>query len=64
MVYQKNIQCDNIIIFGDLHGRFDDIVDFTKKYDIKNAVFLGVGDFGIMGSDSKIKGSLNYINPN
>lgn len=64
MIYQKNIKCDNIVIFGDLHGHFNDIVKFTKKHDIKNTVFLGVGDFGIIGQDKTIVGALNHINPN
>jgi len=57
---------ENLIVFGDLHGYFVDIITFTKKYGIKNTAFLGAGDFGagFERSDNENFRMLDYINPN
>lgn len=55
---------DNIIIFGDLHQSWIDIISFSKKFDIKNSAFIGVGDFGVgfeKDEFHEIK-RLNYFN--
>jgi predicted phosphodiesterase len=58
------IKADNIIVFGDIHGSFKNIIKFYKKYDIRNSVFISVGDFGVgfeKDKESEVK-MLKYYN--
>ena len=41
------VELNNIYIFGDLHGRFGDVIFNIKKYDIKDSILIYCGDIGI-----------------
>lgn len=58
------LQFDNIIIFGDIHGDWRELIKFSKKYDIVNSLFLICGDFGIgfQKNHSKELKTLTYYN--
>lgn len=36
-----------IFFLGDIHGRYKTILDFIKDNDIKDAIIISVGDFGL-----------------
>ena len=36
-----------ILYLGDIHGSFNLIHQYVKKYDIKDAHIIQVGDFGV-----------------
>lgn len=38
---------DFVIGCGDIHGKYNEVLIFINKYDIKNAAILILGDFGI-----------------
>lgn len=42
-----NINFENIITLGDIHGRWGVVQTHIKKFDIKNTLYIQVGDFGI-----------------
>lgn len=58
------IKTENIIIFGDIHGSFKSIINFAKKFDIRDSVFISTGDFGVgfqQNEETEIK-MLKYYN--
>jgi predicted phosphodiesterase len=38
---------DNIIVCGDIHGNYSEIINFLEKYNLSNVVIIVAGDFGI-----------------
>lgn len=38
---------DLIIVCGDIHGKYNEVLNFINKYDIKNTAIIIAGDFGI-----------------
>lgn len=47
MTLVNKISFESLIMIGDLHTKWQVIIDFILKYEIKNACFFQVGDFGI-----------------
>jgi DNA repair exonuclease SbcCD nuclease subunit len=41
------LKFDSIIVCGDIHGKYNEVLDFINKYDIKNSAIIIAGDFGI-----------------
>lgn len=41
------INLNDIYTFGDLHGRFGDVIFNIKKYDIKDSILIYCGDIGM-----------------
>lgn len=52
-----------ILFCGDIHGDYDIIPKFLKKYDITNSIIFQVGDFGI-GWDNEPKEIRKLMNLN
>lgn len=51
---------DFVIAGGDIHGKYDEILNFINKYGIENAAIIIAGDFGIgfkhpLAENSKLK---------
>ncbi|MCK9416076.1 metallophosphoesterase [Candidatus Dojkabacteria bacterium] len=51
---------DFVIVSGDIHDKYNEVLDFINKYDIKNAAIIIAGDFGIgfehpLAENSKLK---------
>jgi len=42
-----NLTFENIIALGDIHGRWGVVQNHVNKFDIKNTLYIQVGDFGI-----------------
>lgn len=36
-----------VIVCGDIHGKYNEVLNFINKYDIKNAAIIIAGDFGV-----------------
>ena len=41
------INKDKIVVLGDIHGSFNVVSFFIKKYNLRNTLIIQVGDFGI-----------------
>lgn len=55
---------ENIIIFGDIHGNINEIINLYKKYDLYNSLFIVSGDFGVgfCKNEHKEMRRLDYFN--
>jgi predicted phosphodiesterase len=63
MIKFQQIYSDIVLFLGDIHGEYDIVPNFLKKYEITDAVIIQVGDFGI-GYETKHKDEkkLMYLN--
>jgi len=53
---------EDIISVGDLHGHWEVVIEHINRYDIKNTLYLCVGDFGVGTHLTKNKEFLLKLN--
>lgn len=57
----NNIKCDRVICLGDIHGELQLIYQFIKRFAIRKATILSVGDFGYSFTNERLNELNNYL---
>lgn len=62
-MYKLNCKTKDFVLYcGDIHGKYDVIPDFLKKYGITNAAIIQAGDFGLgWGNKAKEERQMNHL---
>jgi UDP-2,3-diacylglucosamine pyrophosphatase LpxH len=47
LIYNYGMTYKTIILFGDAHGNWNQIIDHQNKYDIQDSLYIALGDFGV-----------------